>query len=220
MILSRIEDRRRRRRFAPSLTRSSTRTECCPCDQGRFLGLNVFSSCAAQSGVNSACLQYGASPTCHCHRRPLANSGRADGKTFGEYDLFQRNVAEHRRPRPRPDPAPRAGARALGRPVGAVRGAIVRPRRGVRRGAGPRYPRPLRGSDHRAAHRILRGARHHVRLRPRPHRDGDQNVAASAVGRNRGRTAPRQRAAPARTVPQAQSRPRRHRGAGAHARSS
>src|SRR5580700_8014555 len=37
-ILSRIVDRRRRRRFAPSLTRSSTRTECCPSDQGRFLG--------------------------------------------------------------------------------------------------------------------------------------------------------------------------------------
>src|SRR5580704_16904533 len=48
-ILSRIEDRRRRRRhsasktrvnalMAPSLTRLPTRTECCPCDQGRFLG--------------------------------------------------------------------------------------------------------------------------------------------------------------------------------------
>src|SRR5580704_7425501 len=37
MILSRIYDRRRRRRFAPSLTRSSTRTECRPSDQGRFL---------------------------------------------------------------------------------------------------------------------------------------------------------------------------------------
>src|ERR1700722_5345091 len=50
MILSGIKDRRRRRRhsaskmrvtalMAPSLTRSSTRTECCPSDQGRFLGL-------------------------------------------------------------------------------------------------------------------------------------------------------------------------------------
>src|SRR4029077_13339180 len=38
MILSRVEDRRRRRRFAPPLTRSSTRTECYPSDQGRFLG--------------------------------------------------------------------------------------------------------------------------------------------------------------------------------------
>src|SRR5580700_1560616 len=38
MILSRIVDRRRRRRFAPSLTRMSTRTQCCPSDQGRFLG--------------------------------------------------------------------------------------------------------------------------------------------------------------------------------------
>src|SRR5580698_5962772 len=39
MILSRIADRRRRRRFAPSLTRSPTRTECYPSDQGRFPGL-------------------------------------------------------------------------------------------------------------------------------------------------------------------------------------
>src|SRR5580704_17606629 len=38
MISSRVFDRRRRRRFAPPLTRSSTRTECCPSDQGRFLG--------------------------------------------------------------------------------------------------------------------------------------------------------------------------------------
>src|ERR1700734_4359816 len=36
-ILSRIEDRRRRRRFAPSLTRSSTRTNQHPSDQGRNL---------------------------------------------------------------------------------------------------------------------------------------------------------------------------------------
>src|SRR4029077_16004759 len=35
MILSRIEDRRRRRRFAPSLTKSSTRTSQHPSDQGR-----------------------------------------------------------------------------------------------------------------------------------------------------------------------------------------
>ena len=56
--------------------------------------------------------------------------------------------------------------------------------------------------------------------RSRPHRDGDQRLAASAVRRNRGRTASRQRAAPARTVPPAQSRPRRHRGAGAHARAA
>jgi hypothetical protein len=35
MILSRIEDRRRRRRFAPSLTRSSTRANQYPSDQGR-----------------------------------------------------------------------------------------------------------------------------------------------------------------------------------------
>src|ERR1700719_1730940 len=35
MILSRIADRRRRRRFAPSLTKSSTRTIQHPCDQGR-----------------------------------------------------------------------------------------------------------------------------------------------------------------------------------------
>src|SRR5580704_8833843 len=51
VILSRIEDRRRRRRhsasktrvtalMAPSLTRLPTRTECYPCDQGRFLGLH------------------------------------------------------------------------------------------------------------------------------------------------------------------------------------
>src|SRR5580700_3243363 len=38
MISSRVFDRRRRRRFAPPLTRSSTRTECCPSDQGHFLG--------------------------------------------------------------------------------------------------------------------------------------------------------------------------------------
>src|SRR6202171_4823059 len=38
MILSRVNDRRRRRRFAPPLTRSSTRTQCHPSDQGRFIG--------------------------------------------------------------------------------------------------------------------------------------------------------------------------------------
>src|SRR5580704_4665592 len=38
MSLSRIEDRRRRRRYAPSLTSSSTRTRRCPCDQDRFPG--------------------------------------------------------------------------------------------------------------------------------------------------------------------------------------
>jgi len=37
IILSRIEDRRRRRRFAPSLTRLSTRTIQHPSDQGRNL---------------------------------------------------------------------------------------------------------------------------------------------------------------------------------------
>src|ERR1700684_3588059 len=35
-------DRRRRRRFAPPLTKPSTRTQCCPCDQGRFLGAFRF----------------------------------------------------------------------------------------------------------------------------------------------------------------------------------
>src|ERR1700684_4232322 len=32
-----------------SLTRSSTRTECRPCDQGRFLGLRYISSTTAQA---------------------------------------------------------------------------------------------------------------------------------------------------------------------------
>src|SRR5579862_8605399 len=38
MVSSWVFDRRRRRRYAPPLTRPSTRTECCPSDQGRFLG--------------------------------------------------------------------------------------------------------------------------------------------------------------------------------------
>jgi hypothetical protein len=39
-----VKDRRppKGRRFAPSLTKSSTRTECCPSDQGRFLGLTYL----------------------------------------------------------------------------------------------------------------------------------------------------------------------------------
>jgi hypothetical protein len=42
MILSRIVDRRRRRRYAPSLTRSSTRTIQHPSDQSRnLLGANI-----------------------------------------------------------------------------------------------------------------------------------------------------------------------------------
>src|SRR5580698_8818607 len=55
MNLSRIYDRQRRRRhsasktrvtalMAPSLTTSSTRTECCPSDQGRFLGVAQLSN--------------------------------------------------------------------------------------------------------------------------------------------------------------------------------
>src|SRR5580704_9665012 len=59
MILSRVCDRPLarlrasltrygRRRFAPPLTRSSTRTECYPSDQGRFLGgtrMKLISTC-------------------------------------------------------------------------------------------------------------------------------------------------------------------------------
>ena len=51
-------------------------------------------------------------------------------------------------------------------PDRAVRGAVVRPRRGLGRGARRRNPGQVRRSDHRAAHRLLRGAGHPLRPRP------------------------------------------------------
>jgi malonyl-CoA decarboxylase len=52
----------------------------------RFLGLKyVF---RGHAGVNSACLQCAAPPTCHCRRRPLANPGRADGKNSVNTTFF------------------------------------------------------------------------------------------------------------------------------------
>ena len=52
------------------------------------------------------------------------------------------------------------------------------------------------------------------------HRRRHRGLAAVAVGGHRRRAASRQRAAAARTVPPAQPRARRHRGAGAHARAA
>ena len=74
-------------------------------------------------------------------------------------------------------------------------------------------------TDHRPAHRLFRSAGHHLRPRSAPASTAplptwrQAPTADNAVG-----TAPSERAAAARTVPPAQSRPRRHRGAGAHAR--
>ena len=76
----------------------------------------------------------------------------------------------------------------------------------------------LRRADDRPADRVFRDAGANLRTRPARIDGRDRGVAADAVGGRGGRTAPRQRAAPARTVPPPQSRARRHRGAGAHAR--
>ena len=69
MISSRVCDRRRRRchgasktrvtaPMAPPLTKSSTRTECRPSDQGRFLGLRYMSPTTGQAVAASAAFRY------------------------------------------------------------------------------------------------------------------------------------------------------------------
>ena len=95
---------------------------------------------------------------------------------------------------------------------------LVRPRRGLRRRARARNPRPLCRTHHRPAHRLFRGAGRALRARSRAHGSGHRRLARQALRRNRGGSARRLRAAPAGVVPPAQSRARRHRRAGAHAR--
>ena len=76
----------------------------------------------------------------------------------------------------------------------------------------------LRRADDRPAHRVLRGAGDAVRRGPRADRRGGGCLDARRHRRGGGRTASRRRAAPAGAVPPAQSRARRHRGAGLDAR--
>ena len=113
------------------------------------------------------------------------------------------------RPHARP---PRRAAAALGEPGRAVRGAAAGPRRSLGRGARARDPRQIRRADHRAAHRLLRGAgapasgptaRGSTPPSP-PGRPTPSDTTAAEVHRGR-------RAAPAGAVPPPQSRARRHR---------
>ena len=70
----------RRRRFAPSLTGSSTRTECRPSDQGRCLGLRYIPSTTAQAVAASSAFRY-LSPHAPVAQldRALPSEGRGQG---------------------------------------------------------------------------------------------------------------------------------------------
>src|SRR5580704_3647308 len=80
MISSRVCDRQRRRRFAPPLTKSSTRTECRPCDQGRFLGLRYISSTTVPAVAASPAFRY-LTPNAPVAQldRALPSEGRGQG---------------------------------------------------------------------------------------------------------------------------------------------
>ena len=97
---------------------------------------------------------------------------------FGE---MLQTIAERGRALDRPHArSARSRRAALGQPGRAVRGAAVRPRRGLGRRARARDPRPLRRADDRSAHRLLRGAGEPVRPRPRAARRRGRRPGASA----------------------------------------
>src|SRR5580658_6267236 len=76
-----------------SLTRSSTRTECRPCDQGRFLGLRYISSTTAQAVAASAAFRY---LTPHAPVAQLDRALPSEGRGQGFESLRARHLS-HRK---------------------------------------------------------------------------------------------------------------------------